>query len=230
MKGHPFYLPYTGSGWGTMVDLGGLGSYYSGYTWGYAYAINSTAQSSQVQIVGMEYNGTRNIANEYAFLSGTTTNSMVPLQTLVPGFASSNFGSGRLSVADDIDSTGHIAGVGITNSGTYDAFLMMPALPGDANLDGKVDINDLTVVLGNYSQSVGMSWTTGDFNGDGRVDINDLTIVLEITARRPARRPGAGFPPCPNRAHWRCWPPAWPPWGHTPAGEKVSAQFLATGV
>jgi hypothetical protein len=51
-------------------------------------------------------------------------------------------------------------------------------LPGDANLDGQVDINDLTIVLANYNQSVGMTWSTGDFIGDGRVDINDLTIVL----------------------------------------------------
>ena len=50
-------------------------------------------------------------------------------------------------------------------------------LMGDANMDGKVDINDLTV-LTNYNQSTGMVWTTGDFNGDGKVDINDLTIVL----------------------------------------------------
>ena len=41
-----------------------------------------------------------------------------------------------------------------------------------------MDINDLTIVLANYGQSVGMSWLTGDFNGDGTVDINDLTILL----------------------------------------------------
>ena len=49
---------------------------------------------------------------------------------------------------------------------------------GDANLDGKVDINDLTIVLTRYNQTAGMGWTTGDFNNDGKVDINDLTIVL----------------------------------------------------
>ena len=52
-----------------------------------------------------------------------------------------------------------------------------PALPGDANLDGKVDINDLTIVLAHYGQT-GMAWTQGEFTGDGTVDINDLTIVL----------------------------------------------------
>ena len=51
-------------------------------------------------------------------------------------------------------------------------------LPGDANLDGRVDINDLTIVLANYNQTIGMSWSTGDFTGSGTVDINDLTIVL----------------------------------------------------
>ena len=41
------------------------------------------------------------------------------------------------------------------------AFTDMPSLvltmPGDANYDGKVDINDLTVVLAHYNQS-GVTW------------------------------------------------------------------------
>ena len=57
----------------------------------------------------------------------------------------------------------------------------MPSLvltiPGDANYDGKVDINDLTIVLAHYGQT-GMTWADGEFTGDGTVDINDLTIVL----------------------------------------------------
>jgi hypothetical protein len=50
-------------------------------------------------------------------------------------------------------------------------------LPGDANGDGKVDINDLTIVLASYGKT-GQGWANGDFIGDGTVDINDLTIVL----------------------------------------------------
>jgi hypothetical protein len=51
--------------------------------------------------------------------------------------------------------------------------------PGDANGDGRVDINDLTIVLTNYGQS-GHTWSQGCMDGDpiGMVDINDLTIVL----------------------------------------------------
>ena len=50
-------------------------------------------------------------------------------------------------------------------------------LMGDANLDDKVDINDLSRVLTNYDNT-GAMWSSGDFNGDGRVDINDLSVVL----------------------------------------------------
>ena len=50
-------------------------------------------------------------------------------------------------------------------------------LPGDANDDGTVDINDLTIVLANLGQT-GMAWYQGEFTGSGTVDINDLTIVL----------------------------------------------------
>ena len=50
-------------------------------------------------------------------------------------------------------------------------------LPGDANEDGKVDINDLTIVLAHYGQT-GLTWAQGELTGSGTVDINDLTIVL----------------------------------------------------
>ena len=57
------------------------------------------------------------------------------------------------------------------------AMIMKAPLLGDANLDGKVDINDLSKVLTNYDKT-GMTWADGDFNGDGKVDINDLSKVL----------------------------------------------------
>ena len=62
----------------------------------------------------------------------------------------------------------------LTNS---PAVVLQRGLPGDANCDGKVDINDLTIVLANYN-ATGATGPQGDFNGDGKVDINDLTIVL----------------------------------------------------
>ena len=46
---------------------------------------------------------------------------------------------------------------------------------GDLNCSGRVDIFDLTLLLGNFSS---VSYITGDLNNNGRVDIFDLTILL----------------------------------------------------
>ena len=66
---------------------------------------------------------------------------------------------------------------------SFGAFYNMPAvvlktvIVRRRQFDGKVDINDLTIVLAHYGQT-GMAWAQGEFTGDGTVDINDLTIVL----------------------------------------------------
>ena len=51
-------------------------------------------------------------------------------------------------------------------------------IPGDANLDGRVDFADLTIVSQNYGL-VASAWQQGDFNGDGTVDFADLTEVAQ---------------------------------------------------
>ena len=60
-------------------------------------------------------------------------------------------------------------------------FVPEPAIPGDANRDGHVDISDLTILSNGYGQPppVGRSWgwTDGDFNNDGLLDISDLTLM-----------------------------------------------------
>ena len=72
-------------------------------------------------------------------------------------------------------------------------------LPGDANLDGKVDVNDLTIVLTNFGKTGGTSWGTGDFNGDGKVDVNDLTIVLSHFGQSAGASAAGLRPPCRSR-------------------------------
>ena len=104
-----------------------------------------------------------------------------------------------------------------TSGGTSQLVLITAAqqLLGDANSDGKVDINDLTIVLANYGQT-GMAWSQGAMDGDpsGTVDINDLTIVLanyggtrRCIGRRPGRRAGAGRASGWRQAGWPrcCW-------------------------
>ena len=75
------------------------------------------------------------------------------------------------------------------------AFTMQQQLPGDAVGDGKVDINDLTIVLANYGQT-GANWNMGDFNGDGKVDINDLTIVLANYGKSIGSSAPPAWAPC----------------------------------
>jgi hypothetical protein len=60
---------------------------------------------------------------------------------------------------------------------TYPGATITVTLPGDANLDGTVNITDLSKVLTNYDTS-SERWGDGDFNGDGAVNINDLSNVL----------------------------------------------------
>ena len=87
--------------------------------------------------------------------------------------------------------------LGWADNGT-NAVTVMPTLPGDANLDGRVDINDLTITLSNFGQT-GMTWSQGNFTYDGRVDINDLTIVLTNFDRSLAAPPlAAGFASVPE--------------------------------
>lgn len=49
--------------------------------------------------------------------------------------------------------------------------------PGDANLDGNVNVSDLGVLATNYGVGGGFEWGDGDFNGNGLVDVSDLGIL-----------------------------------------------------
>ena len=105
-----------------------------------------------------------------------------------------------LNAATAINNEGYIAGDGTdAAANTKQMFLLDPLVPGDANADGKVDINDLTIVLARYGKT-GMTWNPGDFNGDGKVDINDLTIVLANYGKTYGAS-GWASPPCRSPPH-----------------------------
>ena len=67
--------------------------------------------------------------------------------------------------------------------------------PGDANGDGRVDINDLTIVLTNFGKT-GRVWSQGSMDGDpaGTVDINDLALVLANFGKIPGTAVAAPEP------------------------------------
>ena len=77
-------------------------------------------------------------------------------------------------------------GTGSPNISGIDTFLVTndpnaviipaPDIPGDANLDGKVDADDAATLAANWLQS-GKLWADGDFNDDGIVDDKDATLM-----------------------------------------------------
>ena len=50
-------------------------------------------------------------------------------------------------------------------------------LPGDADLNGTVNAEDLNIVGNNWLRSSVTSWCDGDFNIDGVVDAHDLNVL-----------------------------------------------------
>ena len=146
-------LPYTGSA--GRVDA--------------AYGINDNGV-----VVGTSVTGNDTSSANDAFIYDAT-NGVRDMNTVFASIIPSGW---TLTTATGIDNNGDIVGYMFDNGGVNnEGFLIRAWLPGDANGDGKVDINDLTIVLSHYGQS-GMTWTQGEFTGDGTVDINDLTIVL----------------------------------------------------
>ena len=58
-------------------------------------------------------------------------------------------------------------GQGYTNVGCDAIQLAYVSLPGDANRDGTVDVNDLTIVLAHYGRT-GMTWSRASSPGAAR--------------------------------------------------------------
>jgi hypothetical protein len=53
--------------------------------------------------------------------------------------------------------------------------LLMDGLPGDANLDGVVDVADLGILASNWQTSG--TWISADFDGSGFIDVADLGLL-----------------------------------------------------
>ena len=161
--GIPVTVPFLWDG--TMHNLGTFPD--SGYLGGQANGINSSNQ-----VVGWSYNAS-GVPEGFLYQNG----QMLHLDNMIDPNSGWN-----IDQAIAISNTGVILAMADNSNVDPDGFgwghtVLLTPLAGDANLDGQVDINDLTIVLANYGKA-SATWFEGDLNGDGRVDINDLTTVL----------------------------------------------------
>ncbi|NLF33272.1 MAG: lamin tail domain-containing protein, partial [Planctomycetes bacterium] len=52
-------------------------------------------------------------------------------------------------------------------------------LPGDADLDGDVDLDDFVILKQNFGTLAGATWEMADFTGEGAVDLDDFVILKQ---------------------------------------------------
>ena len=95
------------------------------------------------------------------------------------------------NIADTATTT--FAGQTVLGSDT----IVMVTWGGDANLDGKINIDDYGRIDGNVGQSGSVfGWYVGDFNYDGKINIDDYGIIDGNIGRQTgvfATSGGAGF-------------------------------------
>jgi Ca2+-binding RTX toxin-like protein len=94
-------------------------------------------------------------------------------QGIMSSSAGGSFALG-FAEASDVAAGGLFAGQVVDGTAVVVKF----TLSGDANLDGRVDFNDL-VRLAQHFNSVGAGWAQGDFNFDARVDFDDLVRLAQ---------------------------------------------------
>ena len=65
--------------------------------------------------------------------------------------------------------------------------ITVTSLPGDADFDGDVDLDDFARLKAHFG-SVSATAADGDFNGDGRIDLSDFALLKSNFGKAPAER------------------------------------------
>lgn len=122
-------------------------------------------------------------------------------QDVTPAMADPTTGFRRVPALGNVQEnlqwsvTVHVPGTYYVSVQTVDAALagspwapeqpvVVPPIPGDADLDGSVDVVDLGILATNYGATSGKTWADGDFSGDGAVDVVDLGILATYYGQR----------------------------------------------
>jgi hypothetical protein len=86
----------------------------------------------------------------------------------------------RIGTPTVIRGTSFPVPAGMTVTPTYlanELAIRIGARPGDANLDGAVNFNDLLLLASSYNTPSNRTWARGDFNRDGFTNFDDLLLL-----------------------------------------------------
>ncbi len=108
------------------------------------------------------FNGPDNVTNEDLLFAG-----LLPPVNANPGESGLTFVEAAWNATRQLSYVNTVVGDPLMKWQTW--------LPGDTNLDGKVEFKDFYTLQGNWLQSG--SYNEGDFDGDNKIDLNDLEIL-----------------------------------------------------
>jgi hypothetical protein len=111
-------------------------------------------------------------------LSGTISNSY--WDTQVSERSSSSGGTGKTTIEMKQQATfvdWDFNDVWVINETVTYPRLRTLVISGDANLNGTVNVSDLSLLAANYGMTSGATWAMGDFTGEGAVNVSDLSLL-----------------------------------------------------
>ncbi len=192
-----FNQALTGSG---ALNIAGSGSGSVVFNGANSYTGTTTISSGTLDITGASNStnlltnaGGVNITGGQLILDYTTGSDPASLvNTLLASAYSNGFHSGQIY---DTSATASM-GLGWIDNTTTKQITIMPALYGDADLNGKVDLTDFSILSTNFNPSgTGMTWQQGDFDYNGKVDLTDFSILAtNFTGDDPLVRVGSAVP------------------------------------
>jgi len=169
---------------------------------GSSLALGGTASVAALSLGGTTgaWTSTLDVASSKLVVEDTTNHAATLAQiknqvafglTNPTGIISSVLPSNKILVVSD-NAVAQLTNFGGINNVDAGSILVTVALKGDFNLDGVVDIQDLTDVANHWQQAV-VDWSQGDADNSNFVDIQDLTAVANNWQVGAASGAGSAF-------------------------------------
>jgi hypothetical protein len=157
----------TSSTYGVGIDSGGQLDLTNNRLIEHAFPVGTWNAAAYNGVTGQVQSG-RN--------GGTWNGSGIITSSAAPGSNLTTLGVASASDVLGIGSSGTATWSGQTVHGTDT--LVMYTWGGDANMDGKINIDDYGLIDSHVGQSgTAFGWHNGDFNYDGKINIDDYGII-----------------------------------------------------